>query len=191
MFDRFSERARLAMGHAREQALQIRHDAIDIEHVLLGVSSIPDAAATEILQSLGVDIARLCLAVQKVLDPGPSPVPAEMMLPFTKEAKRMLECALAEASLAGHSYVGTEHLLLGILRDGSSPAAAKLKSAGATLENARTAMHEMMLLDDFGAEPMSTAGAPQHTEFERLKQEFNQLRLRVQQLEDRVKRLDG
>jgi ATP-dependent Clp protease ATP-binding subunit ClpA len=121
LFHRFSRRARDVVGAAQDEARALGHDAVGSEHVLLGLLAVEDGGAARALKELGITAE----AVREQLKPGPgSP---EGQLPFSKQAKKTLELALREALSFGHNYIGTEHVLLGLVREGG--AAGKILTA--------------------------------------------------------------
>lgn len=136
MFDRFSENARKVMGLARREAERLNHEYIGTEHILLGIVAEP-CAATSILEGMGVSAPRVRGAVEQIVKPGPPTVKAGT-LPFTPRAKRTLELALEEAGPNRGVQLGTTHLLLGLLREGTGGATQALGSLGVTLDALRS-----------------------------------------------------
>ncbi|MBT4094347.1 MAG: ATP-dependent Clp protease ATP-binding subunit ClpC, partial [Nitrospinaceae bacterium] len=116
MFKRFTERARKVIILAREEADNYRHEYLGTEHILLGVLKDGGGIAIAVLQKLGVDPKQLRLELERNL-PKSTSGPVEGDIPFTPKAKKVLEYAVEEARLMGHNYIGTEHLLLGIVRE--------------------------------------------------------------------------
>ncbi|HEV8251099.1 MAG TPA: Clp protease N-terminal domain-containing protein [Gaiellaceae bacterium] len=130
LFHRFSRRARDAVGAAQAEARALGHDHVGTEDVLLGLLAVEDGGAARALNALGIDAA----AVRGQLKPGPgSP---EGQLPFSSQAKKALELSLREALSFGHNHIGTEHLLLGLVREGGV-AAGVLASLGADADRIR------------------------------------------------------
>ncbi|MBL9087267.1 MAG: AAA family ATPase [Planctomycetia bacterium] len=165
MFDRFTDRARKVLGLSREAAQRFRHDHIDAEHLWLSLLAEGRGVAARVLTTLHVDPKRLRDAIERTLSEGSAPAAAGQ-LPFTARAKQVLEDAIEEAHRLGHRNIGTEHLLLGLLRDRTGPAAATLAGLGVTLEAARD---EIVLL--LGATPRETRPAlspPDDPVFDRL-----------------------
>jgi len=113
MFERCTDRARKAMALARKSARDLRHDFLGPEHILLGSIAVDDGAAARILEELGADADRVRRGIEARLPPGSGPA-SQPRIPFTPEAKRVLETALEAASTLGHDHIGTEHLLLGL-----------------------------------------------------------------------------
>ena len=136
MFDRFDDDARRAMHRARLEALARDHEWIGTEHILLGIVALGRGRAVEVLAQAGLDLTEVRAAVETIVERGPHPVSAGQ-LPFTPRAKRVLELALEEASRLGHTWLGTEHLLLGLIAEDQSVAAQVLTTLGLTLAAAR------------------------------------------------------
>jgi ATP-dependent Clp protease ATP-binding subunit ClpC len=136
MFKRFTERARKVIILAREEADNYRHEYLGTEHILLGVLKDGGGIAIAVLQKLGVDPKQLRLELERNL-PKSTSGPVEGDIPFTPKAKKVLEYAVEEARLMGHNYIGTEHLLLGIVREKDGLAAKILGSFGVKLQQTR------------------------------------------------------
>lgn len=118
MFDRFDDRARRVMGLARQEAQRFNRDGIDTEHVLLGLIQEGSGVAANVLRNLDLDLDKIRREVEKVAPKGDASVAGQ--LPFTPGAKKVLELAVEEASNLGHTQIGTEHLLLGVIRENES-----------------------------------------------------------------------
>ena len=120
MFERFTERARLVVVHAQEESRTLKHDHIGTEHLLLGLLRDKDGAAAQALGSLDITLERVRGEVVRIVGVGGEEASGQM--PFTPQAKQVLELALREALPLGHNYIGTEHILLGLisLEDGPS-----------------------------------------------------------------------
>ncbi len=138
MFERFTDGARRVVVLAQEQARILNHNYIGTEHLLLGL--LTDASATEVLLRLGVDPAAVKSDVEATIGRGPHPPSGH--IPFTPGAKRALELSLREALQLGHRDIGTEHLLLGLIREGGGVAAVVAERQGAVLEEARRVVRE-------------------------------------------------
>ena len=115
MFDRLSDHARQVVVMAQEEARQLRHDYIGTEHILLGLLSVPEGLAAEVLEGFEITVERVEADVARIVRAGPEEPSGP--IPFTPRAKKVLEQALREALELGYSYVGTEHILLGLLRE--------------------------------------------------------------------------
>jgi len=133
-FERFTERARRVMVLAREEAQRLNHDHIGTEHLLLGVIGEGEGVAAKVLTNLGLPLAKVRIQVESALTKGEHPVEGDIDL--APAAKKAIELAADEARQFGHHYVGTEHLLLGLLREGEGIAATALQGLGLTLEAA-------------------------------------------------------
>jgi ATP-dependent Clp protease ATP-binding subunit ClpC len=133
----FTERVRKVLQMAREESLALAHEYVGTEHMLLAICHEGDGVAVAALQNLNVEAEDVRDSLLKVIKPGvPGPYPP-VDLPYTSRAKRALELAMSEAQDQQHTYVGTEHLLLGLLREERGIAAQVLVSLGATTEKVR------------------------------------------------------
>ena len=135
MFERFTDRARKAVVSAQEQARRLRHDYIGTEHLLLGLLSERDGIAARALVALGVTEAAVNDGIAKMVPPGKSAPSGH--IPFTPRAKKVLELALREALALNHNYIGTEHIALGLVREGEGVAAQVLTGLGVDLASLR------------------------------------------------------
>lgn len=132
---RFTDRARSAVEHAAEEASVLSHNYIGTEHLLLGLLREPEAVAAKALDSLGVSLVGVRGEVEELIGRGDC-APSEHA-PFTPRAKKVLELALRESLELGHNYIGTEHILLGLIREGEGVAAQVLVRLGADLPKVR------------------------------------------------------
>ena len=135
-FEKFSERARRVLTLAQEEARHLNHSYIGTEHILLGLVREEEGVATKVLANLGVSLSKVRSAVEFIIGHGEKSGSGEIGL--TPRAKKVIELTIDEARHLGHNYIGTEHLLLGLLREGEGVAAGVLDSLGITLERART-----------------------------------------------------
>ena len=135
-FEKFSERARRVLSLAQEEAQRFNHNYIGTEHILLGLSRETDGVAARVLTSLGVELSKVRSAVEFIIGRGERPSPGDIGL--TPRAKKVIELAVDEARRLSHHYIGTEHLLIGIMREGEGVAAGVLESLGITLDKVRT-----------------------------------------------------
>jgi ATP-dependent Clp protease ATP-binding subunit ClpA len=133
--NRFSARARLVLAHATEEARRLNHNYIGTEHLLLGLIRESEGVAAKVLHNLGIELSKVREAVEFTIGRGNSPVADELGL--TPRAKVVVELAVKEARKLGHQYIGTEHLLLGLVREGEGIAAGILTSLGAALAEVR------------------------------------------------------
>ena len=134
-FDKFSERARRVLTLAQEEAKRLNHNYIGTEHVLLGLLREEEGVAAKILVNMGASLSKMRSAVEYIIGPGEKPTTGTTGL--TSRAKRVIELAIDEARQLSHNYIGTEHLLLGLLREGEGVAAGVLDSLNINLERTR------------------------------------------------------
>ncbi|MEO8953019.1 MAG: Clp protease N-terminal domain-containing protein [Ktedonobacteraceae bacterium] len=135
-FDKFTERARKVLQYAQEEAQRFQHNYIGTEHLLLGLLRVEDSVAAKVLANLGVEILKARGAVEFIIGRGDRIVLGEIGL--TPRAKKVIELAVDEARHMNHRYIGTEHLLLGMVREGEGIAAGVLESLGVRLPKVRT-----------------------------------------------------
>jgi ATP-dependent Clp protease ATP-binding subunit ClpC len=150
MFERFTDRARKVMALANQEAQRFNHEYVGTEHILLGLVKEGQGVAANVLHNLQVDLKKIRLEVEKIVKSGPNMVTMGK-LPQTPRAKKVIEFAIEEARNLGHNYVGTEHLLLGLLREHDGVAAQVLMNLG-------------LKLDDVRAEVLNILGASQEAE---------------------------
>ncbi|MDI6791987.1 MAG: ATP-dependent Clp protease ATP-binding subunit [bacterium] len=143
MFERFTERARKILGLAQEEAKRLNHNYLGTEHILLALIREGGGVAIEVLNSLAIDPERLKIEVEKVVPKGSSMLTLGDV-PFTPYAKRVLELAVEEARALNHNYVGTEHLLLGLIKEGESVGARVLIQMGADLNTVRAEIAKLL-----------------------------------------------
>lgn len=134
-FDKFTERARKVLSLAQEEAQRFQHNYIGTEHLLLGLVREGDGVAAKVLGKLGVELVKVRESVEFIIGRGDRIVLGEIGL--TPRAKKVIELAVDEARRMNHHYIGTEHLLLGLLREGEGIGAGVLESLGVRLEIAR------------------------------------------------------
>jgi len=136
MYDRFAERARKAIAYAREEAIRLDHDYIGTEHILLGMIREGNGVAVAVLENMSVDINKLKGDIEKMVATSGGTLTLGKV-EFSMMAKKVLELAQEEAQNLGHNYIDTEHILLGLIREGEGVAARALSAAGVTLGRAR------------------------------------------------------
>ncbi len=141
-FEKFSERARRVLSLAQEEAQRFNHNYIGTEHILLGLVRETEGVAARVLSSLGVDLTKVRSAVEFIIGRGEKPAQGEIGL--TPRAKKVVELAVDEARRMNHTYIGTEHLLIGLLREGEGVAAGVLESLGVSLEKVRGETHRIL-----------------------------------------------
>jgi Clp amino terminal domain, pathogenicity island component/UvrB/uvrC motif len=142
MFERFTERARRAVVLAQEEARKLDHGYIGTEHLLLGLIHEGEGVAARALESLGISLKTV--REQVVARVGLGQQPPSGHIPFTKRAKQVLELSLRESRELGHGYIGTEHILLAIVREGNGVAAQVLTGLGASLDRVRQQVIELL-----------------------------------------------
>jgi ATP-dependent Clp protease ATP-binding subunit ClpC len=143
MFNRFTERARKVIILAKEEARRFNHDYIGTEHILLGLIREGEGVAAAVLEKMGLSLENIRLEIEKLVQPGPT---TQIIgdIPFTPRAKKALELAAEEARSLGHNYIGTEHLLLGLIREGEGIASQVLLNLGLDLNKVRNEVLELL-----------------------------------------------
>ena len=154
MFERFTDRARRVVVLSREEARLLHHDYIGTEHILLGLVHEGEGVAAKALESLGISLESVRGQVKEIIGQGGSSPSGHF--PFTPRAKKVLELSLREALPLGHDYIGTEHILLGLIREGEGVAAQVLVKLGADLGRVRE--HVIQLLSAYGDRSSSARG---------------------------------
>lgn len=162
MFNRFTERARKVIVYAKEEARRFNHDYIGTEHLLLGLIREGEGVAAAVLQKLGLDLETIRLEVEKLVQPGPQ---TQVLgdIPFTPRSKKALELSAEEARALGHNYIGTEHLLLGLVKEGEGMAYRVLLNLGLDLGKLRNEVMELLGsgIPGYGTqEPVKTGKTP-------------------------------
>jgi ATP-dependent Clp protease ATP-binding subunit ClpA len=135
MFERFTDRARRVVVLAQEEARLLNHNYVGTEHLLLGLIHEGQGVAAKALESLGISLEAVRAQVEEIIGQGQQAPTGH--IPFTPRAKKVLELSLREAKQLGHNYIGTEHILLGLIREGEGVAAHVLVELGADLSRAR------------------------------------------------------
>ena len=152
MFERFTDRARRVVVLAQEEARMLSHNNVGTEHILLGLIHEGEGVAAKTLQSLGVSLDAVRQQVEEIIGRGQQAPSGHV--PFTPRAKKVLELSLREALQLDHTYIGTEHILLGLIREGDGVAAQVLVGLGVDLNRAR---EQVILLLTGRAEPEDPA----------------------------------
>jgi ATP-dependent Clp protease ATP-binding subunit ClpC len=142
MFERFTDRARRVVVLAQEEAKMLNHNYIGTEHILLGLIHEGEGVAAKALESLGISLDAVREQVQDIIGQGQQQPTGH--IPFTPRAKKVLELSLREALQLGHSYIGTEHILLGLIREGEGVAAQVLVKLGADLNRVRQQVIQLL-----------------------------------------------
>ena len=156
MFERFTDRARRVVVLAQEEARMLNHDYIGTEHILLGLIREGEGVAAKALESLGISQEAVRQQVEEIIGQGLHAPSGH--IPFTPRAKKVLELALREALQLGHNYIGTEHILLGLIREGEGVAAQVLLKLGADLNGVRQQVNQ--LLHGYQGKEPAAAGPP-------------------------------
>ncbi len=156
MFERFTDRARRVVVLAQEEARMLSHNYIGTEHILLGLIHEGEGVAAKALESLGISLEAVRAQVEEIIGQGQQAPSGH--IPFTPRAKKVLELSLREALQLGHNYIGTEHILLGLIREGEGVAAQVLVKLGADLNRVRQQV--IQLLSGYQGKETATAGAP-------------------------------
>ncbi|NAZ80757.1 AAA domain-containing protein [Kineococcus sp. R8] len=157
MFERFTDRARRVVVLAQEEARMLNHNYIGTEHILLGLIHEGEGVAAKALESLGISLDAVREQVQEIIGQGQQAPSGH--IPFTPRAKKVLELSLREALQLGHNYIGTEHILLGLIREGEGVAAQVLVKLGADLNRVRQQV--IQLLSGYQGKEPATSGGPQ------------------------------
>ncbi|TKK86322.1 ATP-dependent Clp protease ATP-binding subunit, partial [Herbidospora galbida] len=157
MFERFTDRARRVVVLAQEEARMLNHNYIGTEHILLGLIHEGEGVAAKALESLGISLEGVRQQVEEIIGQGQSAPSGH--IPFTPRAKKVLELSLREALQLGHNYIGTEHILLGLIREGEGVAAQVLVKLGADLNRVRQQV--IQLLHGYQGKEPAAAGGPQ------------------------------
>ena len=156
MFERFTDRARRVVVLAQEEARMLNHNYIGTEHILLGLIHEGEGVAAKALESLGISLDAVRQQVEEIIGQGQQAPSGH--IPFTPRAKKVLELSLREALQLGHNYIGTEHILLGLIREGEGVAAQVLVKLGADLNKVRQQV--IQLLSGYQGKEPATAGGP-------------------------------
>ena len=156
MFERFTDRARRVVVLAQEEARMLNHNYIGTEHILLGLIHEGEGVAAKALESLGISLEAVRSQVEEIIGQGQQAPSGH--IPFTPRAKKVLELSLREALQLGHNYIGTEHILLGLIREGEGVAAQVLVKLGADLNRVRQQV--IQLLSGYQGKEPAAAGGP-------------------------------
>ena len=154
MFERFTDRARRVVVLAQEEARMLNHNYIGTEHILSGLIHEGEGVAAKSLESLGISLEGVRSQVEEIIGQGQQAPSGH--IPFTPRAKKVLELSLREALQLGHNYIGTEHILLGLIREGEGVAAQVLVKLGAELTRVRQQV--IQLLSGYQGKETAEAG---------------------------------
>ena len=141
MFERFSDRAREVMSLAYEQVQRFNHKYIGTEHILLGLAAEGSGGGAKILKNMGLDLEGMLAEVERLVKAGPEPI-THGKAPQTPRAKKVIEYAIEEARALQYKYIGTEHILVGLLRVTDGVAAQILNNLGASLDDVRSHLQD-------------------------------------------------
>ena len=157
MFDRFTDRARRVIVLAQDEARMLNHNYIGTEHLLLGLIHEGEGVAAKALESMGISLEAVREQVEEIIGQGQQAPTGH--IPFTPRAKKVLEYSMREALQINHPYIGTEHILLGLIREGEGVAAQVLIKLGADLNRVRNTV--LQLLSGYQGKEAATSGAPE------------------------------
>ena len=149
----FTERVRKVLAMAREEAARLHHEYVGTEHILLGLSREGEGVAATVLQNLSVELGEIQQKIEETVKKGKAAQTTGPDLPYTSRAKKVLELAMDEARVLQHSYVGTEHLMLGLLAEAKGIAAQVLGWFGVTIESARAEVRRILGVELTATEP--------------------------------------
>jgi ATP-dependent Clp protease ATP-binding subunit ClpC len=184
MFQRFTDRARRVVVLAQHEARTLGHDYIGTEHILLGLIDEGQGVATTALTSMGISLEEMRQAVRDTIGRGAQP-PESGHIPFTPQAKKVLELSLRESMQLGHEYIGTEHILLALIREGGG-AAQHLARAGVDLDRARQQVVELL----YGHREAGSAAAPPPAAADELTGRLMSIVKRLDAIERRLRQSD-
>ena len=156
MFERFTDRARRVVVLAQEEARMLNHNYIGTEHILLGLIHEGEGVAAKALEALNISLEGVRAQVEEIIGQGQQAPSGH--IPFTPRAKKVLELSLREALQLGHNYIGTEHILLGLIREGEGVAAQVLVKLGADLNRVRQQV--IQLLSGYQGKEAATSSGP-------------------------------
>ena len=185
MFQRFTDRARRVVVLAQHEARTLDHASIGTEHILLGLIDEGQGVATTALTSMGISLEDMRQAVQDTIGRGAQP-PESGHIPFTPQAKKVLELSLRESMQLGHEYIGTEHILLALIREGGG-AAQLLAEAGVDLDRARQQVIELL----YGHREAGLAAAPPPASADKLTGRLTSIVKRLDAIERRLRQSDA
>jgi ATP-dependent Clp protease ATP-binding subunit ClpC len=164
VFERFTDRARRVVVLAQEEARMLNHNYIGTEHILLGLARERDGVAAKALDGLNIRLDAVRREVEEIIGQGQAAPTGH--IPFTPRAKKVLELSLREALQLGHNYIGTEHILLGLIREGEGVAAQVLQKLGADLNRVRQTVIQLLSGYAAGAEVRKVEGGTEMMEEE-------------------------
>jgi ATP-dependent Clp protease ATP-binding subunit ClpC len=157
----FTERVRRSLAEAREEAVRLRHEDVQTQHVLFALLRDDSSIAADVIAAFGVKRAEVARSLEETVKLGPEPYEPRSDVPYSARAKKVLELTMDEARLLNHSYVGTQHLLLGLIREEQGVAAQVLAAFGITLDAARERVVQILAAgkqDDAGFQRRAARG---------------------------------
>jgi hypothetical protein len=187
MFERFTDRARRVVVLAQEEARMLNHNYIGTEHILLGLIHEDEGVAAKALQALGISLETVREQVEEIIGQGQQAPSGH--IPFTPRAKKVMELSLREALQLGHNYIGTEHILLGLIREGEGVAAQVLVRLGADLNRVREQVIQLLLARQ-GTEPEAAGARPPGQADREERRLLSQLLDRVAAIESRLSAIE-
>ncbi len=152
MFEKFTDRARKVIHLARQEAERLGHEFIGTEHILLGLVKEGSGVAANVLENLNIDLEKIRIEIEKYVSSSGETLSSNATLPFTPKAKKVLELAMEEARNLEHNYIGTEHLLLGLLREAEGMAAQVLLNLNANLDDVRAEVMDLLGVEPVGSD---------------------------------------
>jgi ATP-dependent Clp protease ATP-binding subunit ClpC len=186
VFERFTERARQSVVYAQDEARRLRHNYLGTEHLLLGLLREGEGMAARVLVSLDITLDEVRAQIARVIGEGEEVTAGQ--IPFTPRAKKVLELALKEAMALSHDYIGTEHILLGIAREGEGVAARILVDFGADAERVREAVLALVPGLPFGHPPPPGKPRSLRKRLDAIDRRLDEIIARLEAIE---RRLDG
>jgi ATP-dependent Clp protease ATP-binding subunit ClpC len=182
MFERFTDRARRVVVLAQEEARNLNHDYIGTEHILLGLIHEGEGVAAKALESLGISLEAVRQQVEEIIGQGERAPSGH--IPFTPRAKKVLELSLRESMQLGHNYIGTEHILLGLIREGEGVAAQVLVKLGGDLGRVRQQV--IQLLHGYQGEEPTAAEREERLMPSVLQRRLDAIETRLAAIEQRI-----
>ena len=184
MFDRFTDRARRVVVLAQDEARMLKHNYIGTEHLLLGLIHEGEGVAAKALESLGISLDAVRQEVEEIIGRGQDTPSGH--IPFTRRAKKVLELSLRESLQLGHDYIGTEHIRLGLIREGNGVAAQVLVKLGADLNRVRLQVLQVLHGHQAQGPVASRSAAEEHALFPEGQTRLDLVEARLAALEQRV-----
>jgi ATP-dependent Clp protease ATP-binding subunit ClpC len=157
----FTDRVKKVMQLAREESVRLGNDYVGTEHLLLGLIREGDGVAIAVLRNQGVDLEELSRSIEKQINTSGGMMTIGQMIPFTPRAKKVLEIAAQEARAMSHKYIGTEHILLALMKDNESAAASALVAVGVDYDTCREEIDRVLRGSESGQPQQQTPGLPE------------------------------